>query len=157
MASAALQWYEARKLENEWCEFKGVKPGGKDDTFGMAGAYLVCMGGVTICRPELFLNLPTILSADGFRELMQVKADRIRNINQKVAEEKGKTDIAGKTIVCAQGLWMLMQCVARKGSGLPLTLLELHIGMHIVCALVMYLSGGINCMTSANHFRYWTI
>lgn len=138
MASAGVQWYEARKLRNDWCEFNDVKSGSKGDTFGMAGAYLVCMGGVTICRPELFPNLPTTLSADGFRELMQVKADRIQNINQKMSKEMGKTDIVGKTIVCAQGLWMLIQCVARKAGSLPVTLSELHIGMHVVCAFVMY-------------------
>lgn len=34
---------------------------------------------------------------------------------------------------------MILQCVTRKASGLPVTLLELHIAMHVVCALIMYL------------------
>lgn len=49
------------------------------------------------------------------------------------------TDALGKTIVCSQAIWMVIQCISRNASGLPVTLLELHTAMHVICALVMYL------------------
>lgn len=33
---------------------------------------------------------------------------------------------------------MLLQCIVRKASGLPVTLLEIHVAMHVICAIGMY-------------------
>jgi len=53
--------------------------------------------------------------------------------------DKSKADMLTKTLVCFQACWMLVQAVARKVEGLPITLLELNTIMHVVCALIMYL------------------
>jgi len=53
--------------------------------------------------------------------------------------DKSKADLLAKTLVCMQACWMLVQAVARKANGLPITLLELNTIMHVVCALWMYL------------------
>ncbi|KAF8861532.1 hypothetical protein BDZ45DRAFT_586806, partial [Acephala macrosclerotiorum] len=52
--------------------------------------------------------------------------------------DKSKASITGKTLVCIQILWMTAQCIARKAAGYPLTLLEVHTVVHVVCALGLY-------------------
>lgn len=53
-------------------------------------------------------------------------------------QDKAKAEMLGKTLACLQALWMLMQCIVRKAGGLPVTLLEIHVAMHVVCAVGMY-------------------
>ena len=53
--------------------------------------------------------------------------------------DKSKANWLAKSLVCIQAAWMLVQCIARKISGLPITLLELNTVMHVICALLMYL------------------
>jgi len=53
--------------------------------------------------------------------------------------DKSKVNSLAKGLVCIQGCWMLVQGVARKFHGLPVTLLELNTIIHVVCALLMYL------------------
>lgn len=145
LTMAAAEWIDARKLRKDWCETQStpgretITPGSKDDTFGMAGAYLVGMGGVTICPPDRLPNLPTTVTSDGFRNLLPRIGHRMNGVDQRKAGVKTKTDALGKPVVCAQGIWMVVHCILRKATGLPVTLLELHVAMHVLCALIMYL------------------
>lgn len=145
MVVAGAEWFDARKLRADWCEAQSnlgaetITPGSKGDTFGMAGAFLVGMGGVTICLPDRLPNLPTTVTSNGFRKLLLLEGRKMNDVDQKKAGVKTKTDALGKTIVCAQGMWMLVQCITRKATGLPVTLLELHVAMHVICALIIYL------------------
>ena len=54
-------------------------------------------------------------------------------------KDKSKADSLTKMLVCTQACWMLVQALARKLKGLPVTLLELNTIMHVACALLMYL------------------
>ena len=45
-----------------------------------------------------------------------------------------------KAFVCFQAGWMVIQIIARKASGLPITLLEINTLGHVVCAVTMYLA-----------------
>lgn len=97
----------ARKWRDTWCSINGdVTPGGEKDTFEMAAAYLVRMGGVAVCPPSWFPNLPTTISEHEFAELMKTSPQKIRKMDKTLAKNKGKTDALGKTILCAQGIWM---------------------------------------------------
>lgn len=142
MAVAAIERLDARELRRDWCQAKSlqtrviIEPGTKDDTIGMAGAFLVCTGGETICLPDRLPDLPTTLTPEGFRNLFELD-DHI-SIDRKQASNKTKTDALGKTHVCAQGMWMIVQYISRKATGLPVTLLELHVAVHVICALMMY-------------------
>ncbi len=53
-------------------------------------------------------------------------------------EDRSKADTLQKALVLLQVSWMMLQCIARKAYRLPLTLLELHTMVHVVCAVVMY-------------------
>lgn len=55
-------------------------------------------------------------------------------------EAKSKSDGLGKALVCIQVLWMMIQTIARKIEGLPITLLELNTLAHIGCAIILYLT-----------------
>ena len=52
--------------------------------------------------------------------------------------DKCKADIFTKSLICIQVSWIVIQCIARKAAGYPLTLLEIHTMVHVVCALVLY-------------------
>ena len=53
-------------------------------------------------------------------------------------QDKSKVNALGKGLVCLQIAWMLVQCCARKAAGYPITLLELHTFVHVVCAVALY-------------------
>ncbi|KAH7351251.1 hypothetical protein BKA65DRAFT_583594 [Rhexocercosporidium sp. MPI-PUGE-AT-0058] len=53
--------------------------------------------------------------------------------------ERSKADIIAKMFVLAQITWFGMQVVGRLAGELPLTLLEIHTAVHIVCTIGIYL------------------
>jgi hypothetical protein len=52
--------------------------------------------------------------------------------------DKSKADTFQKILVLIQVSWMIMQCIARWMYKLPLTLLEIHTMVHVVCAMILY-------------------
>lgn len=52
--------------------------------------------------------------------------------------DKSKADTFQKILVLFQVSWMVMQCIARWIYKLPLTLLEVHTMVHVVCAMILY-------------------
>jgi hypothetical protein len=49
-----------------------------------------------------------------------------------------KSNYLAKTLVCIQISWLVVQAVARKASGLPVTLLEVNTIGQVWCAFVLY-------------------
>jgi len=41
-------------------------------------------------------------------------------------------------LVCIQGLWMVVNCIARKASDKPTALIELNVIVHVVVVVVVY-------------------
>lgn len=60
-------------------------------------------------------------------------------ITPETISDKSKVNAVGKGLVCIQVTWMVIQCIARKSAGYPLSLLELHTMVHVVCALIIYI------------------
>jgi hypothetical protein len=54
-------------------------------------------------------------------------------------DDRSKADNIAKIFVCAQLLCFVVQLIARAISGLPVTLLELHVLVHIICAILLYI------------------
>lgn len=52
--------------------------------------------------------------------------------------DKSKADTIAKLLVCIQAGWFFIQCIARTAQNLPLTLLEIHVLAHVLCAFAMY-------------------
>jgi hypothetical protein len=59
-------------------------------------------------------------------------------ISTEDIEDKSKADAFTKLLVCVQVLWLLGEVIERKVAGLPLSILELHTLVHVLCALLMY-------------------
>ncbi|KAK3943220.1 hypothetical protein QBC46DRAFT_377836 [Diplogelasinospora grovesii] len=53
-------------------------------------------------------------------------------------DDRSKASVLQKCLVLLQVSWMALNCVIRRAYGLPLTLLEIHTMVHVVCAAVMY-------------------
>ncbi|KAM0219864.1 hypothetical protein ACHAQD_006202 [Fusarium lateritium] len=59
-------------------------------------------------------------------------------IRKQDIDDKSKADTLQKALVLIQVAWMVIQCIARRISDLPLTLLEIHTMVHVVCAMILY-------------------
>ncbi|KAK3343474.1 hypothetical protein B0T25DRAFT_554405 [Lasiosphaeria hispida] len=84
-------------------------------------------------------SLPVLrtLSPNGVRKLAAANPTPLK-IPVSTIEDRSKADTIQKGLVLLQVAWMALQCITRKALGLPLTLLELHTMVHVVCAMVMY-------------------
>ena len=67
-----------------------------------------------------------------------VLAGRISLPTKEIITERSKSDLLAKTLVCLQAGYIIVQCISRLASGLPLTFLEINTSGHVLCALVMY-------------------
>jgi hypothetical protein len=70
--------------------------------------------------------------------LFLARRGKFCRVNRSHIQDKSKADILAKGLVCIQVLWVAGQVIERKLAGYPMTLLEIHTLVHVVCALVMY-------------------
>jgi hypothetical protein len=77
------------------------------------------------------------LTANGVALLAQ--CGHIPEISLDDIRDKNKADGLAKFLVCIQAGWMIIQVISRAATGLPTTLLEVHVVAHVVCALIMYI------------------
>ena len=70
--------------------------------------------------------------------LASVEAGKLSLPPKEVIAERSKSDALAKTLVCLQAGYIIVQCISRLGSGLPLTFLEINTLGHVLCALIMY-------------------
>ena len=74
------------------------------------------------------------------------------DISTEDIRDKSKADFFTKSLVCVQVSWMVIQCIARKAAGYPLTLVEIHTMVHVVCALTIYM---LWWKASSPQISYW--
>lgn len=95
------------------------------------------MGGLTLDVQKLHDQESHLtLTPEGVITL--AKHGHFINISLETVSDRSKANFIAKALVCAQVLWMIIQCIARKINGYPLTLLEIHTMVHVVCALIIY-------------------
>jgi hypothetical protein len=70
--------------------------------------------------------------------LASVEAGKSSLPPKEMIAERSKSDALAKTLVCLQAGYIIVQCISRLGSGLPLTFLEINTLGHVLCALIMY-------------------
>lgn len=138
-----IKVYDA--LRRSWVRMALLWRGNGPTKYGIdrENAYFVMMGGYTFCpvkglpdpKNELTLAPGALayLLRLGFVTTVDIAS------NRPEIEDKGKSDMLAKLLVCVQGVWMVFNCISRKIAGLPLTLLELNVVMHVFCALVVYI------------------
>ncbi|KAI5836698.1 hypothetical protein DFP73DRAFT_361023 [Morchella snyderi] len=133
--SAYSQWKEARKLQKEFCSLGGKRPGGKDDILGLEGSFFVIMGGFSSGPIEV--DGTGYLDAEDFISLIKDRGVP-DSVNLRVIQDRGKADAIGKILAVIQAVSLLIQCLLRKIHGLPVTLLEFHVVIHVFCAIIIY-------------------
>ncbi|KAL7266276.1 hypothetical protein RUND412_011184, partial [Rhizina undulata] len=81
------------------------------------------------------------LTPDAFLEILKknlLSMEAMKKLHDDV-KALSKTDVLAKVLACTQASWFVVQCIARKASGLPVLLIELHTVTHVMCALVIFL------------------
>ncbi|KAI9669492.1 MAG: hypothetical protein M1829_005081 [Trizodia sp. TS-e1964] len=113
----------------------------------MVHSFYAGMGGFIIeidnSTDEILQFLPgpgiqrLTLTARGIAFL--AKCGHLPNIHKDDIIDKSKADGIAKSLVCIQAGWMVAQAIGRVVLGLPVTLLEVNIIGHVLCALVIYI------------------
>ncbi|KAI5849903.1 hypothetical protein BZA05DRAFT_355039 [Tricharina praecox] len=145
------QFMEARAIRNvilkiqthrlNFAKLRGTKnQDERIEGFDMKAAFFVLMGGYAVHPgPEKVYGLPVTLTAQGFTLLYaQDEINVTEDLEPRLIEDKSKADGLAKVVVCIQALWLVVEGAGRLTSGLPLTLLELHTIMHVLCAVAIY-------------------
>ncbi|MCJ1248821.1 hypothetical protein MMC30_006041 [Trapelia coarctata] len=143
---ALQQWARAiafrkklNKLREEHYETEKLKlPNAqKPEPFGKTYAFYAVMGGFcaeigfmhdTLTRVNVTTEGLLVMARNG--QFVAISGDSIR--------DKSKADLLAKGLVIFQVLWLAGQAIERKVAGYPVTLLEIHTLVHIVCALCMF-------------------
>jgi hypothetical protein len=95
------------------------------------------MGGLVVDVSDMHHRLKFLtLSPEVMLDL--AKQGHFFAMSERAIKDKSKADVLAKGLVCFQVTWLLVQCIARKASGYPISLLELHTFVHVICALMMY-------------------
>jgi hypothetical protein len=98
------------------------------------------MGGLVVDIRDLSDDYKEVtLTTEGVRMLAEFERYFPPEVTQDTIQDKSKAGLIQKGLVIIQVGWMVIQCIARRAYGLPLTLLEVHTLVHVVCALIMYL------------------
>lgn len=120
------------KLQQKW-----YKAEPNDSPFDMAYAHYILMGGLVANVEEIHNTFKIItLTTDGV--LWLAYHDHFCRVSRGDIEDKSKGDFLAKMLVCVQVICVVGQAVERKAAGYPISLLEVHTMVHVVCALIMY-------------------
>lgn len=95
--------------------------------------------------PGALLAPPTMgkkftLTSKGFEHYLKdgtIKGASLDNCKKSIVD-RGKTSNIAKVIAGGQALWLFLRCLSRWIAGLPLTLLEVHVMIQVVCTVVTY-------------------
>lgn len=100
-------------------------------------AFYVTMGGFAYDLKDISDGFsPVTLSPQGM--IFLARQGHFVDISPEDIGDRSKAGIFTKSLICVQVSWMVIQCIARKAAGYPLTLLEIHTMVHVVCALTLY-------------------
>ena len=126
-------------------EWAAREDGGVVETFWTdVHSWYVVMGGFAFdtssaARPFLPESRERIgLTADGMVRLAKHWPHLLPRLSQRDIEDKNKSDGLAKLITCWQATWFCVQCICRLVQGLSISLLELNVFGHCICALLIY-------------------
>jgi hypothetical protein len=102
---------------------------------------------VTSDRREKPQSIVTTIGAQGFKDLLNdgIIEQRVKDgtlskchFDHTRIEDSGKANNIAKLIITVQILWMVIQCIGRKATGLPVTILEVHVLIQISYSVLAY-------------------
>jgi hypothetical protein len=133
LAMALQQWNAARALKHE-LNFIYSR---HSYEFSITYCFYVVMGGFVVNVSDIH-DTHSLLTFQPSGIVRLAEKGHFIEISEKAIKDKSKADILAKSLVCVQVCWMVVQCIGRKAAGLPISLLEIHIFVHVACALCMY-------------------
>ncbi|KAL8887557.1 MAG: hypothetical protein Q9215_004899, partial [Flavoplaca cf. flavocitrina] len=105
--------------------------------FSQTYGFYILMGGLTVNVSHLHDQSDRVLiTPSGLIHL--AKKGYFFHVSDADIEDKSKANMLAKGLVLLQITWTILQCLSRKATGLPLSVLEVHILVHAGCALIMY-------------------
>jgi hypothetical protein len=142
LAMALQQWSAARVLKLELNSIYSRRSDGKVDAaatkkFCMTYCFYAVMGGFVVDVSDIH-DTHSLLTFQPSGIVRLAEKGHFIEISEKAIKDKSKADILAKSLVCVQVCWMVIQCIGRKAAGLPISLLEIHVLVHVTCALCMY-------------------
>lgn len=120
----------------QWKASQPLQSSNDDDKLSLEGVFFACMGGFALRQGGSYFN--TTLTPEGFHYFTTLRYIQPATYRQSIITDKGKADFIGKLLVVCQALWLVVQCIVRKASGLPVTLLEVHVVLHVLCTVCIY-------------------
>ncbi|KAI5839080.1 hypothetical protein DFP73DRAFT_484583, partial [Morchella snyderi] len=150
--SAFAQYREANELHKLWLEKCREEEEDEDEpcTFGMECAFFVVMGGFVVNNQisnedqatstrRAQIEPHVILTSEGFKHYYRNFIDKKdMKRHRKAILDKGKASNMAKCLAGLQALWLIVQCFARWQAGLPVTLLEIHVAIQVVCTMIIF-------------------
>ena len=109
----------------------------KPEPVDLQYGFYVTMGGFVYALDDL-ATLKSRMTLTPLGVVALARQGFFLDINYPSIEGKSKANILTKSLICIQVSWMVIQCIARAAAGYPLTLLEVHTMVHVVCAICMY-------------------
>ena len=138
--TAVKQLYEAKRLvidlKTEWLRQKSSDP---MPHFDLTYGFFAAMGGIRVSYFEGETEneeKSECITPAGLKLL--AKLGTFIPEEPKLRDRRSKANAFAKLVVCLEILWMSLQCITRKALGLPLSLLEIHTFVHVICATVVY-------------------
>lgn len=95
------------------------------------------MGGFVVDL-EIPGNVTSTLTPNGFLKYLDEGYIHKNTFDRASIADRGKSSAIAKSIAGSQALWFMVQCVSRWWVGLPLTLLEIHVGIQVLDTAVLY-------------------
>ncbi|KAJ6494198.1 hypothetical protein C8R45DRAFT_174017 [Mycena sanguinolenta] len=101
-------------------QFLGARWLMKNFKFSSTQAFFFCMGGFVSPTGHPIATKEQLEDPDLGSKLQ----DAIRNVNEEEITDKSKGDALSKGVALVQGLWFIVQCIARVHQNLAVTQLE---------------------------------
>ena len=105
--------------------------------FGMDYCYYAVMGGFTVDLSCMHDRIKVVTLSPASL-LALASRGYFFDIASETISDKSKADLLAKGLVLCQVSWLVIQSIARARAQLPLTILEVHTMVHVVCAFLMY-------------------
>lgn len=77
------------------------------------------------------------ITVEGFEYMLKMRDHLIPDISREHIQDKSKSDRLAKLLTCWQAGYFCIQCIFRISQQLSITLLELNVFAHAVCALAL--------------------
>lgn len=143
--SAFWQWRQAKEIMTVWeRKFGGdLNIAEARREISMLEGFFVVMGGFTIREltdkeegKDVYYS--TTLTPYGFKQYVGQGRINPHVFERRHIDDKGKGNSVAKALACLQASSLIVECIARMVSKLPLTLLEIHIVIQVLCTIVTY-------------------